>query len=914
MGRIRGPMLLTVLTIFLVVGLNALIFFQGEVGTPFLALAGMVMLSLAALFLFHSIYRTLREITWNNARIRNIYESLFEQMPEGVILFGEDLRVRTFNQEALLILDYGPEEMKRLYVWDIEAVADSNTLEQRKQTLQTMGRDDFESKYRTRGGNIVEVDVSVKVVTLPDGDTAFQTLFHDIREQNLMKKQLHQSIFRTNAIARLSEAVSLAESEKQLYETALDTLQQTLGCDRASILLFDADGVIRFKAVRNISDAYIKRFTGHSPWKSDETNAKPILVPDEEDWEDGKTLVPEFRKEGIRALAFIPLTYQNRLLGKFMVYFDSPHFFSEDEVQLAQTIAYHVAYGIVDQQAESSLRISEQRWRFALEGGGDIVWDWNLETNQVVLSKDSYEMFGFSEQEIGTDMIAWRARVHPDDGAVLDDGLRRFFREHSEKISIKYRVFCKDGVLKWIHTRGMVVQRNEVGRVTQMIGTHTDITDQINAAQQIEYLAYHDQLTGLANRRLLQDRMEQAISSAVRRSAQIAVLFIDLDHFKDVNDTLGHHVGDQLLQVVSKRLLSVLRSEDTLARVGGDEFVIMLNNIFGAEEASTVAEKIMRELVQPLRFENDELRITPSIGISLCPQDGRNSDDLMKYADAALYLAKQAGRATYRFYTKMLQEQTQERLKIERLLRHALERNELELYYQPKIDLKTGHILGCEALLRWNRQGMHEVSTASFISVAEHCNLIVSIGAWVMREACQQAKSWHDQGWPLQVSFNVSARQFLHPDEFMHALQSALLDSRVNPQQMEIELTEGLLIDFQGMGKLLNEVCALGVCLALDDFGTGYSSLSYLRRFPINVLKIDQSFVNNTGQSVEDIEMIKTIIGMAHNLSMMVVAEGVETEEQHALLVAQGCEVGQGYYYSHPMPVAAFEAFLRAKR
>jgi len=437
-----------------------------------------------------------------------------------------------------------------------------------------------------------------------------------------------------------------------------------------------------------------------------------------------------------------------------------------------------------------------------------------------------------------------------------------------------------------------------------------DISSQKQAAAQIEHLAYHDQLTGLANRRLLQDRMNQAISSVLRRQGKIAVLFLDIDHFKDVNDSFGHQAGDRLLQIISTRLLTVLRNEDTLARVGGDEFVIMLNDVVDENDVATVAEKIQHELVKPIQLEQEELHVTPSIGISLCPQDGRDTDELLKHADAALYHAKRAGRATYRFYTQQLHEQTLERLKLERLLRNALERNEFELYYQPQIDLETGFIVGCEALIRWNHPSMGQVSPASFIPVAEHTNLIIPIGDWVMHEACRQAKIWHDEGWEIKVSFNVSARQFLRPLELMQGLRLALKDSGVNPELMEIELTESLLLDEQSMSNLLNEIRALGVHLALDDFGTGYSSLSYLRRFPIGVLKIDQSFVGKAHQSKEDVEMIKTIIGMAHNLRMTLVAEGVETEEQRALLAIQGCEVGQGYHYSRPVPVAEFEKLL----
>ena len=437
-----------------------------------------------------------------------------------------------------------------------------------------------------------------------------------------------------------------------------------------------------------------------------------------------------------------------------------------------------------------------------------------------------------------------------------------------------------------------------------------DITEQKLAAAQIEHLAYHDQLTGLANRRLLKDRIDHAVGASVRRNANIAVCYMDLDHFKDVNDSLGHQAGDRLLQMVASRLLSCVRAEDTLSRVGGDEFVLMLADIADSEDAAAIAHKIIHEISAPYTIEHEEIRITPSIGISICPQDGRDSDTLLKHADSALYQAKQSGRATCRFYTEALHQKAMERLKIERLLCKAIENEEFELHYQPQVDLQTNNIIGCEALIRWNHPGMGQVPPAQFIPIAEHSNLIIDIGAWVIRNVCIQAKRWQDQGHKLKVSFNVSARQFMRPEELLQTLESAIRDSGVNPVLLELELTESLLLDPQGMSEILNQIQELGLSLALDDFGTGYSSLSYLRRFPIHILKIDRSFVSDADCNDNDAEMVKTIIGMAHNLRMSLVAEGVETAAQLLLLATEGCEVAQGFHFSRPVPVEEFDAML----
>jgi diguanylate cyclase (GGDEF)-like protein/PAS domain S-box-containing protein len=448
------------------------------------------------------------------------------------------------------------------------------------------------------------------------------------------------------------------------------------------------------------------------------------------------------------------------------------------------------------------------------------------------------------------------------------------------------------------------------GRQLYQILFH-DISDRKQAAERIEHMAYYDQLTGLANRRLLNDRMERAISGAIRREAHIAVFYLDLDHFKVVNDSLGHQVGDRLLQIVARRLRIATRADDTIARMGGDEFVIMLNNISNEEAAASIAQKVIDELTRPMTIDNEELHITPSIGISLCPQDGRDAQELLKHADAALYQAKRMGRATYRFFTEALNENARERLNVERLLRKAIANDEFELYFQPQVLLGNGQIIGAEGLIRWNQPGIGLVTPGKFIPIAENSNLIVQIGNWVMQQACRQARLWQDKGFNLKVSFNVSARQFMHPAELLGSLRAALTQSGVDARRIGVELTESLLIDPQQMGDVLQEISVLGVQLALDDFGTGFSSLSYLRRFPIDILKIDQSFVSNADTDEDDAEMVKTIIGMAHNLRMKLVAEGVETARQAELLTEQGCEVAQGYHFSRPLTVTDFEALLR---
>jgi diguanylate cyclase (GGDEF)-like protein len=422
---------------------------------------------------------------------------------------------------------------------------------------------------------------------------------------------------------------------------------------------------------------------------------------------------------------------------------------------------------------------------------------------------------------------------------------------------------------------------------------------------QMTYLAHHDSLTDLPNRILLDDRQAQAIAHAHRQRKQFAVLFLDLDHFKHINDSLGHVVGDNLLRSVAKRLTAVVRNSDTVCRQGGDEFVILLANIEHAKDAALSAQKILAALTRPHPINQLELHISVSIGISIYPEDGQDADTLIKNADIAMYHAKETGRNNYQFFEQNMNKLAVERHFIENGLRHGLEHQEFMLLYQPKINLETGTISGVEALIRWHNPLRGLILPETFIGVAEDCGLIVSLGAWVLRTACQQAQSWQDQGLPpTPVAVNISSVQFKHKD-FLQTLASILDDTRLLPCYLELELTESVLMDDTvATGVLLTGLKDMGVLLAIDDFGIGYSSLSYLKRFPIDTLKIDKSFlcdITAASQVSDDASIVAAVISMGKSLNQRVIAEGIETREQLAFLQAQGCGEGQGFYFSRPV-------------
>jgi diguanylate cyclase (GGDEF)-like protein len=430
-------------------------------------------------------------------------------------------------------------------------------------------------------------------------------------------------------------------------------------------------------------------------------------------------------------------------------------------------------------------------------------------------------------------------------------------------------------------------------------------------AKQITHSAEHDFLTGLPNRMLLNDRISQAIASAHRRAKQVAVLFLDLDGFKHTNDSLGHPIGDKLLQSIAKRLMDCVRGADTVSRQGGDEFVVLLSDLAQPEDAAVMAGRMLRAVAEPRCVDRHDLHVTTSIGVSVYPDDGADAETLIKNADTAMYQAKENGRQGYQFFKPAMNARAVERQSIEESLRRALERQEFTLFYQPKISIETGAITGAEALIRWTHPTRGPISPAQFIPVAEDCGLILPIGRWVLHHACRQAQAWVDAGLRrTTIAVNVSAMEF-RDDDFLTGLFRILKESRLDPQALELELTESVLMKrVESTAAILQTLRKRGVQVAIDDFGTGYSSLSYLRKFPIDTLKIDRTFIGQIVNGADDAAIVKAVISMAQSLRLRVVAEGVETLEELEFLHSHHCDEAQGYFFSHPVPAPKFARLL----
>lgn len=560
-------------------------------------------------------------------------------------------------------------------------------------------------------------------------------------------------------------------------------------------------------------------------------------------------------------------------------------------------------------QSEEALRESSERYRALTENTYDLICELSLKKQFLYLSPNYKDILGYEPASlIGKKVMDY---IHPEDHPIVLTGFNRAF-EHLASGQFVYRFVHHNGELRWFESTGKTYQ-TATGEIRGVFVSR-DITERQRYEETIRHQAFHDALTGLPNRLLFKDRLNLAMAHAKRNKKMLAVLFLDLDRFKLINDTLGHAVGDQLLINVSERLVVNVREDDTVARLGGDEFTILLPEIGQIEGAATVAHKILEAVRKPLKVSNHELYISTSIGVVVYPSDGDDAEALLKNADTAMYRAKEKGRNNYQLYTPAMNAKAFERLAMENSLRRALEKNEFVVFYQPKVRIDTEEIIGMEALVRWQHPTRGLVSPGEFIPVAEETGLIVSIGEWVLRTACTQNKAWQDAGYPpVRVAVNLSARQF-QLQNLVETVARILSETGLDPQWLELEITESIAMqNAEFTIKTLNDLKEMGIQLSIDDFGTGYSSLSYLKRFPINKLKIDKSFVSEITSDPDNAAIASTVIVLGQSLKLGVIAEGVETREQYHFLKQHHCDEMQGYLFGKPMPSSQFESLLQKK-
>lgn len=561
-------------------------------------------------------------------------------------------------------------------------------------------------------------------------------------------------------------------------------------------------------------------------------------------------------------------------------------------------------------QTKLALQESEERFRLSFSDAAVGMAHLATDCRMLRTNRKLQEMLGYSSAELM--QLTLQAITHPDDHEPDRVLLQQLLHGEIREYTREKRYVHKNGSYIWVSV-AVSFMRDSRGR-TRFIAVIEDVSQRKQVEHEILHLANHDALTGLPNRALMQARLYDVILQAQDRDGQIAVLFLDLDRFKNINDSLGHHIGDQVIIEAGKRIAGVMRNSDTVARQGGDEFLVLLGEVTSFTDVETVARRILDAIARPMILQDHEVYISASIGISMYPKDGRDGVTLMKNADTAMYQAKRSGRGRYEFFGDELNGLALARFKLEGALRHALERHEFVLYYQPQIDIVSNDIVGLEALIRW-QSGTSLVAPDEFIPLAEESGLIIPMGEWVLATACRQIKCWHDAGRSdLKMSVNLSGCQFRQQD-IVEMVQRILSETGCPASALVLEITESVVMDNpQATAEILRRLSAMGVGLAIDDFGTGYSSLTYLKRFPIDTLKIDRSFIRDLVTDNDDAAIVKSVIALAHAMNRNIVAEGVETEAQLEFLRLHGCNQAQGYYSGKPLPAHLTTPILLMQR
>lgn len=578
---------------------------------------------------------------------------------------------------------------------------------------------------------------------------------------------------------------------------------------------------------------------------------------------------------------------------------------------ITKPVDFPVALARIDNQLshrrmKMALQESEERYALALAGANDGLWDWDLRTDQMYYSARWKAMLGLNESDsVLSTPEEWFGRVHPNDLQNLKEKLERHLQDGTQHFECEYRVLHHNGSYRWALSRGMAV-RDADGEVYRMAGSQTDITNR----------KVYDPLTGLPNRILFMDRLAHSLRRFKRhRDYEFAVLLLDLDRFKIVNDSLGHHIGDHLLIELAQRLNLCVRDGDTVARFGGDEFTILLDEITDVSDATRVAERIQESLQQPFLIGGHEVFTSASLGIALSATGYEIPNDVVRDADTAMNRAKALGKARHEMFDRAMHTQSSRRLQLETDLRRAVERSEFEVFYQAIVDLADERIIGFEALVRWSHPEKGRIPPDEFVGIAEETGLILPIDRFVLKQACLQTKRWQEIYGPLSISVNLSAKQFALRD-IVYVIDQVLQETQLSPTDLKLEITESALMDNQdSAAEIFHEIKKRKVQLGLDDFGTGYSSLSYLHRFPLDTLKIDRSFVSRMNDKPGEHEaIVRTIVNLAQNLKFQTVAEGIETVDQLQSLQALDCLYGQGYYFSKPLSAKEAEELLAKNR
>lgn len=825
-----------------------------------------------------ALRRALEEKALREERVRveeslKLFRLLVDQSNDSIqVVDLQTMRFLDVNAQACMSLGYTREELLSMRVYDIDPTVDESVRARLDNTLRKSGSAVFQTLQRRKDGSTFPVEVSMKYVHLD----------------------------RSYVVCAIRDITERKQAEKRMVE-ALRFTQTILDTSPLGIIVYKASGqaVVANPASAQLVGASVEQVSAQNFRHLESWHQSGLLALAEKALATGALCHCDVHGTSIYGKDF----WINAHFAPF-VFGEEPHLWAmfEDITERKRT--------------EAALGQAEEKYRRIFEEAVIGIFQTTPDGRLLSANPALARLFGYdspAELMDGLSDVAHQVYVDPA-------GRELFMGQLEEKGSvhnIEYQAYRKDGNKIWLLENARVV-RDSSGATLYYEGTIADITDRKAAEERVQYLAYYDALTGLPNRTLLEDRLTKALASARRRNDKVALLFLDLDRFKDLNDAFGHSLGDLLLQQVAKRLERCVREQDTVARLNvarlnGDDFLIVLAGVKDISEAAVAAKRFMNTMTAQFVVQGHSLVITCSLGISIFPEHGADGETLIKNADAAMHCAKDRGRNNFHFFTEDMNAQIVERLTLENGLRQAIERKEFFLVYQPQMDLGSGRITGLEALLRWQHPELGLVPPDRFIGIAEHSGLILRIGEWVLRTACSQAKKWQDEGLlAVPVAVNVSAVQF-RQEHFSRLIGRVLRETGLASEYLELELTESLLLSNEDVtSSVLQELKAMGLKLAIDDFGTGYSSLSYLKHFPIDKLKIDRSFIRDVAVDPDDAAITTAIIGIAKHLKLKVIAEGVEDEAQLSFLRAHQCDEIQGYYFCKPLAVDAVTDLLQS--
>jgi diguanylate cyclase (GGDEF)-like protein/PAS domain S-box-containing protein len=858
---------------------------------------------------------------------RSVLAAIVESAEDAIVGKTLDGIIRTWSPGAQRIFGYAPEEIIGRH---ISVLFPPDRLGEERMIIDRVERgervESYESRRLRKDGHEIDVSLTISPIRSADGTIiGASKIARDITQRLAAERRERRQVALYTAMSQTNQALVHTRDPAALYREICRVCVEH-GRAVLAFVVTVRDGRARPVAAAGNAADYLKGFTiplsadraeGRGPIATALRQGAPYIC---NDFHADPATAPwraRAARLGTQSMAAVPFRRGGQAEGVLVLHTSEKNYFDEQMVRLLTEMADDVSFGLDNfdretarLETELALRRSEASLASAQQRAQLGNFDVDLATGSAQWSQQMFRLFDVDPHEGAPPPDRILERIHPEDRARYSAAYEQALRFGTSS-TLEIRLDPARAAQRWLHVN-LQGCADASGKVISLSGAVQDVTERKLSELRILHLGTHDVLTDLPNRLLMRDRIAQALANARRGAHQVGVLFLDLDRFKFINDAYGHPFGDALIRAAAERLSATVRANDSVSRTGGDEFLVLLVDLHRRADAYVAVQKVLECFRVPFVVEDRQVVVTASIGVSLYPQDGEDADALIGNADIAMYRSKSDGRNTYQFFSAQMSEETRQRAQLESELRHALERHELALVYQPKVDLSTGRIFGCEALVRWQHPHLGAVSPGRFIPIAEETGLIVPIGDWILREACRQNKAWQDAGLRhIVMSINLSTRQFRQQD-VTDWVRNVLVEVDLDPATVELELTESLIADdTEGIVGAIRDLKRMGVKLSIDDFGTGFSSLAYLKRFRVDTLKIDQSFIRNLLTEPDDATIALAIIALAHSLRLTVIAEGVETIEQCRMLRASGCDAIQGYLFSRPVCADAMAELLR---